>query len=293
MKRTSHRGASVDTRPLMAPAVGVLLLWMIVPLAMTLWFSLQRYNLMSPQVSGFIGLDNYAFLLGDPSLWTAILNTVLLVGGVLVATVVFGVLLAVLLDQDFFGRGAARFLVIAPFFVMPTVAALTWKNLLMHPVNGLFAWVTRSLGLGIVDWFSEVPLIAVGIIVSWQWIPFATLILLTAIQSLDREQVEAARIDGAGPVAMFLNITLPHLARPISIVIMIETIFLLSIFAEIMVTTAGGPGSATTTLPYLIYRTAILNTDVGGASAGGVFAIVLANIVAFFLVRTIARNLDR
>jgi sorbitol/mannitol transport system permease protein len=280
------------TLPFMAPSVTLLLLWMIVPLAMTLYFSVIRYNLLNPMAEGFAGLENYEYLLTDPSLWTAMGNTLLLVGWVLVITVVAGTLLAVLFDLDFPGRGIARLLAIAPFFVMPTVAALIWKNLLMHPVNGIFAWITRSLGLGTIDWFADLPLTSVILIVAWQWIPFALLILLTAIQSLDHEQKEAARMDGAGPVALFFFIILPHLRRAIGVVVMIETIFLLTIFAEIFVTTSGGPGLATTNLAFLIYTRTLLEYDVGGASAGGVIAIILANIVAFFLVRAIARNLD-
>jgi sorbitol/mannitol transport system permease protein len=279
-------------RVMMAPSVIVLLVWMIVPLAMTLWFSLQRYNLLNPFLTGFAGFENYYFLLTDPALAAAIINTIVLVGSVLIVTVVLGTLFAVLFDQDFFGRGVARLLIIAPFFVMPTVSALIWKNLLMHPVNGLMSWVTRSLGLGVIDWFGTWPMTAIVVIVSWQWVPFATLILLTAIQSLDREQVEAARMDGARGIRLFWNITLPHLLRPIAVVVMIETIFLLSIFAEILVTTSGGPGTATTNLTYLIYVRALLEYDVGGASAGGVIAIILANVVAIFLIRTVARNLD-
>lgn len=285
-------GRAVRTLPLVAPSVAVLLLWMIVPLAMTLWFSLQRYNLLNPADKQFDGLENYRFLLTDPALFAAMGNTLLLVGAVLAASVILGTLFAVLFDEDFYGRGAARLLVIAPFFVMPTVSALVWKNLLMHPGNGLFAFITQSLGLGVVDWFTDWPLTSVIIIVAWQWVPFATLILLTAIQSLDAERVEAARMDGAKRLSMFWFITLPHLLRPITVVVMIETIFLLTVFAEILVTTSGGPGTATTNLTYLIYMRALLEWDVGGASAGGVIAIVLANIVAFFLVRTVARNLD-
>ncbi len=161
----------------------------------------------------------------------------------------------------------------------------------MHPIYGVFGVVSRTFGLPAVDWFAQYPLPSVIIIVSWEWLPFALLILLTAIQSLDREQNEAARMDGAGPISHFFFIMLPHLSRAISVVIMIETIFLLTIFAEIFVTTAGGPGIATTNLAFLIYARALLQYDVGGASAGGVMAIVLANIVAFFLVRTIARRL--
>ncbi len=116
--------------------------------------------------------------------------------------------------------------------------------------------------------------------------PFATLILLTSMQSLDREQVDAAHIDGAGPLSVFFFVTLPHLARPIAIVVMLETIFFLGIYAEIVVTTVGGPGLATTNLSFLIYSRALLAFDVGGASAaGGIFAIVLANIVTILFVR--------
>jgi sorbitol/mannitol transport system permease protein len=197
-----------------------------------------------------------------------------------------------LFNQAFFGRGMARVLAIAPFFVMPTVSALIWKNLLMHPVNGIISFLMRSVGLQPIDWFSNAPLTAIIIIVAWQWLPFALLILLAAVQSLDPEQKEAARMDGAGPFAMFFFIILPHLGRAIGVVIMIETIFLLTVFAEILVTTSGGPGLASTNLAFLIYRFALLEFDVGASSAGGVIAIVLANIVAIFLMRAVARSLE-
>jgi sorbitol/mannitol transport system permease protein len=282
---------NVRTLPLIAPAVVILFLWMIVPLVMTLWFSLQYYNLLDPSLGGFAGLENYSFLLTDPSVWTAMVNTLFLVFWVLVITVGLGTLLAVLFDQEFYGRGVARLLAIAPFFVMPTVSALIWKNMLMHPVNGLFAYFARSLGLPAIDFFGSFPLTSVIIIVAWQWLPFALLILLTAIQSLDSEQKEAARMDGAGPLAMFFFIILPHLGRAISVVIMVETIFLLSVFAEIFVTTSGGPGLASTNLAFLIYLRALREYDIGGASAAGVIAVILANIVAIFLVRSIAKNI--
>jgi sorbitol/mannitol transport system permease protein len=282
---------SVNTLPLVAPSVVTLFLWMIVPLAMTLWFSFQYYNLLDPTQSGFAGFDNYNYLLTDPSLWTAMGNTLLLVGWVLVITVGLGTLLAVLFDQEFYGRGVARLFAIAPFFVMPTVSALIWKNMLMHPVNGLFASMARSLGFPAIDFFGSFPLASIVMIVAWQWTPFALLILLTAIQSLDNEQKEAARMDGSGPFSMFFFIILPHLARAISVVIMIETIFLLSIFAEIYVTTSGGPGLASTNLAFLVYLRALREYDIGVASAGGVIAVILANIVAVFLVRSIAKNI--
>ena len=281
-----------NTLPLVGPAVGVLLLWMIVPLIMTLWFSFQRYNLLDPTVGGFAGLDNYEFLVTDPDFWVSLWNTFVLVGSVLVITVGFGTLLAVLFDQPFPGQGIARLLAVAPFFVMPTVSALVWKNLMMHPIYGVLGSLARGMGMTPVDWFADHPMLSVIVIVSWQWLPFALLILLTAVQSLDHEQKEAARMDGAGAIAQFFFITLPHMRRAITVVIMIETIFLLSVFAEILVTTSGGPGNATTNLAFLIYARALLQFDVGGGSAGGIVAIVLANIVAFFLVRSIAQRLE-
>lgn len=292
MLRKPVKTAGINTFPLLAPAVAALLVWMTVPLAITLWFSFRRYNLLNPMLHGFAGFNNYRFLIADPALAHILLTTIVLVVAILAITVSLGAVMAALFNISFPGRGIARVLMISPFFVMPTVSALIWKNLLMHPVNGLFAAIARGLGLAAVDWFGSLPLTSIIIIVSWEWVPFAFLILLTALQSLDQEQLEAARLDGAGPVAIFLYIQIPHMARAISVVVMMETIFLLAIFAEIYVTTAGGPGIATTNLPFLIYQRALLAFNVGSASAAGVIAIVLANIIAAFLIRTIAKRLD-
>lgn len=279
-------------RLMMAPSVLLLLGWMIVPLVMTIYFSFLRYNLLMPGMEEFAGIMNYQFFLTDPAFFTALANTLILTGGVLLITVIGGILLALLLDQPMFGQGLVRILVIAPFFVMPTVSALVWKNMFMNPVNGLFASVSKVLGLTPVDWLAEVPLLSIILIVAWQWLPFATLILLTALQSLDEEQKEAAEMDGAGFVSRFIYIVLPHMARAITVVILIQTIFLLSVFAEILVTTNGGPGIQTTNITYLVYAQALLQFDIGGASAGGIVAVVLANIVAFFLMRMIGKNLE-
>ena len=288
----STQASRTAARLMISPAVILLLGWMIVPLAMTLWFSMQRYNLLMPGMGGFTGLDNYTYFLTDPAFFDAIRNTLVLVLGVLAITTVGGLLLALLLDQPFWGQGIVRVLVIAPFFVMPTVSALVWKNMFMNPVNGVFAHLAKSIGLQPYDFLSQSPLASIVLIVAWQWLPFATLILLTALQSLDSEQLEAAEMDGAGPVSRFFYVMLPHLARAITVVILIQTIFLLSTFAEILVTTNGGPGTASTTLTYLVYVQSLLQFDVGSGAAGGIVAVVLANIVAIFLMRMIGKNLE-
>jgi sorbitol/mannitol transport system permease protein len=276
---------------MMAPAVFLLLVWMLVPLCMTLWFSLLDYRPMRGTFECCEGFGNYVRFATSSAFQDAILTTLIMVGGILLITVIGGIFLALLLDQPIWGQGIVRILVIAPFFVMPTVAALVWKNMFMNPVNGLLAHLWEFFGAEPVSWLSEVPLFSIIVIVSWMWLPFATLILLTAIQSLDSEQLEAAEMDGAGAVSRFGYIILPHMARAITVVILIQTIFLLSIFAEIFVTTGGGFG--TRTLTYLVYQRVIESQNVGLGSAGGILAVILANIIAIFLMRIVGKNLDK
>lgn len=287
---TAHSRAAA--RVMISPAVILLLGWMIVPLSMTVYFSFLSYNLLMPGMEEFIGFGNYEYFLTDPAFMEALVNTLLLVGGVLAITIVGGVGLALLLDQPMWGQGIVRVLVIAPFFVMPTVSALVWKNMFMNPVNGLFAHMAKALGLPPFDFLAHAPLLSIILIVAWQWLPFATLILLTALQSLDKEQIEAAEMDGASAFDRFRFIVLPHMSRAITVVILIQTIFLLSVFAEILVTTNGGPGYASTNITYLVYAQSLLQFDVGGGSAGGIVAVILANIVAIFLMRMIGKNLE-
>ena len=278
-------------RTMMAPAVILLLIWMIVPLVMTLYFSTLRFSAFSP-VTPFIGWGNYTYFVGDPAFWESIRNTLVMVGGVLAISIGGGIAVALLLDQAFHGRTIVRLLCIAPFFVMPTVSALVWKNMFFNPVSGLFAFLFKALGLQPIDFLGSYPLASVTFVVGWEWMPFATLILLTSLQSLSEEQREAAEMDGASAWSRFVYIILPHMARAITIVILIETIFLLGIFAEIFVTTAGGPGTASANLTYLVFKQALVNFDPGAASAGGIVAVVLANIVAIFLIRIVGKNLD-
>jgi len=284
------KASRAAARIMMAPAVILLLGWMLVPLVMTLWFSFRNYLPLRGGDLGFAGFDNYVRFVSSSAFWPAVMATLIIVIGTLVITVTLGVLLALLLDQPMWGQGIVRILVIAPFFVMPTVSALVWKNMFLDSVNGLFAHIARFFGAAPVEWMIQAPLSSIILIVSWQWLPFATLILLTAIQSLDSEQLEAAEIDGAPKIKRFWYIIVPHLGRSITVVILIQTIFLLSIFAEIYVTTAGAFGSKT--LTYLIFQRVLESQNVGLGSAGGVFAIILANIVAIFLMRIVGKNLD-
>ena len=288
----STRSSRIAARLMISPAVLLLLGWMLVPLIMTEYFSFLRYNLLSPGANPFVGWENYYWFITDPSFKAAIQNTLIMVGSILLITTVGGIGFAVLLDKPMYGTGFIRIMAISPFFVMPTVSALVWKNMFMNPVNGFFGQIATGLGFQPIDFFGQHTLMSIIFIVSWMWLPFSTLILLTALQSLDQERLEAAEMDCASWWSRFFYIMLPHLTRAITVVILIQTIFLLSIFAEILVTTNGGQGTATTNLTYLIYVSSLLQFDVGMGSAGGVIAIILANIVAIFLMRIIGKNLD-
>lgn len=271
------------------PSVATLAAWAFIPLALTFYFAFLRYNLQDPDNTGWAGFSNFYYFFKDPFFLKDLINTLLLVVGVIVTTVVGGTFLALLLDQPFWGRGIVRLMVISPFFIMPTVSSLVWKNLIMHPVFGLFAAIQGYFGFAPLDWFGKLPLFSVGLIVAWQWLPYAALILLTALQSLDEEQKDASAMDGANALNYFRFIVLPHLARPITVVILIETIFILNVFAEIKVTSVGGFAG---NLTYLVFSQLNDANDVGMAAAGGLVAVVLANFVSAFLVRLVGRNLE-
>ncbi|PYG24705.1 carbohydrate ABC transporter permease [Pelagimonas varians] len=285
---TAHSKSAA--RIMIAPAVFVLLVWMLIPLCMTLYFSFADYRPMRGVFDAWIGFDNYIRFFTSSSFLSSLMTTLWMVGSILLITITGGVAMALLLDQPMFGQGVVRILVIAPFFIMPTVSALVWKNMFFNVDNGLFSYAYKFFGLQPFDFLSQAPLFSIVVIVAWQWLPFATLILLTAVQSLDSEQLEAAEMDGAPALSRFRFIILPHLSRAITVVILIQTIFLLSIFAEIFVTTNGAFG--TRTLTYLVYQRVLESQNVGLGSAGGIVAVILANIVAIFLMRIVGKNLD-
>jgi sorbitol/mannitol transport system permease protein len=303
-------------RLLQTPAVLLLLVWMLVPLSMTLFFSFIRYVLnstvrpewMTPSFTNWRGLGNYEYVLNAKDFWFAIQNSLLIVGSILVLTVILGLGIAVLINRSFPGRGIVRVLLISPFFVMPAVNAVLWINMILDPVLGLNGLAIGGIN-NVVDSLRDFPLLghffslwpefepisfratqtsayAVIMMVTWQWTPFAVLIFMTSLQSEDESQKEAATLDGANAWSKFRNLTVPHLARPIAIVVMIQSIFHLSLYAEIEIVSRGNGNK---NLPYLIGEFATNN--IGAASATGIFAVILANIVAIFLLRMIGKSL--
>lgn len=304
-------------RILQAPAVILLLVWMIVPLGMTIFFSLIRYVLnslrrpewTSPSLENWRGLGNYEYVLYQAKdFWLAVQNSLFIVVSVISITVLLGLAIAVLINRTFPGRGIVRVLLISPFFIMPAVNAVLWTNMILDPVLGLNGLAVEGLNQTIIS-LHEIPIIgrffalwptiepisfratqtsaiAVIIMVAWQWTPFAVLIFMTSLQSEDQQQKEAAILDGANAWAQFCYFTVPHLARPIAIVVMIQAIFHLSLYAEIEIVSRGNGNK---NLPYLIGEFA--SNNIGAASATGILAVILANIIAIFLLRIIGKSL--
>lgn len=303
-------------RLLQTPAIVLLLIWMLVPLSMTLFFSFIRYVLNSlrrpewttPSFDNWRGFGNYQYVWNQDSFWLAIQNSLLIVCSILFLTVILGVAIAMLINRSFPGRGIVRVLLISPFFVMPAVNAVLWINMLLDPVLGLQGAAVAGAN-DIVILLRDAPLVggffslwpqiepisfratqtsayAVIMMVTWQWTPFAVLILMTSLQSEDQQQKEAAILDGASRWSQFRFLTLPHMARPIAIVVMIQAIFHLSLYAEIEIVSRGNGNK---NLPYYIGE--LVNNNIGAASATGIFAVILANIVAIFLLRMLGKTL--
>jgi sorbitol/mannitol transport system permease protein len=288
----SQRAASVG---LLVPALAYLVLMTQAPFVLTLWYSFHRWILTLPSLShAWVGIANYRYeITQDPIFRTAIVNWVEITAAIVGASLAFGLMFALLLNRSFPLRGVARSLMIAPFFVMPTVNAVIQKNLFLNPIFGLFNWAWSSLGFQRIDWLAVHPKFSIIAMATWEWAPFMMLILLAGLQGISDEVREAARIDGAGAFTEFRRITLPLLAPYFELAMLLGLIYILQLFGEIYVATQGGPGTATTTIPYYVYQTISQANDVGSSSAQGVLAVVLSSIIAALLLRLLARTFRR
>jgi sorbitol/mannitol transport system permease protein len=274
---------------LVAPALIYAIVVTQAPFLLTIWFSLQKWNLLRPENSRFNGIQNYIDLFTVGDFVPALIVTVVMTAGAVILSLVIGLLLAELVNQRFRGRDIVRTLLITPFLVMPVVSALGWKTTMLNPVFGVVDWLLTSLGLPRVDWFASVPLAAVTSIIIWRWAPFMMLILLAGLQALSDEVREASKVDGASDVQEFRFIVLPHLKSYIQLGVLLGTIYILSEFDTIAMTTQGGPGTATTNLPWLIYQKIFYGYDVGHAAAMGVIVVALTYIFAVNFIRVLGQ----
>ncbi|MFD7307117.1 carbohydrate ABC transporter permease [Promicromonospora sp. NPDC059942] len=281
----SRRRRLAVSRALLWPALATSIVLTQIPFVLTIYYSLQRWNMLRPGDRGFTGLDNYVTVLRDGSFLSSLAATVAVTGTSVVASTLLGMLFAVLLDRNFVGRGVARTLMITPFLVMPAAAALVWKWSILDAATGMANWGLGLVGLPPVAWNTELPMLTIILVLTWQYTPFAMLILLAGLQAQDRDVLEAAAVDGAGALRTFGSITLPHLRQYVEIAVLLASIMLLQVFDPIAIMTRGTGG--TKTLSYLLYERAFVGLEVGEAAAYGVMTVLVTIVVASVALRTL------
>jgi sorbitol/mannitol transport system permease protein len=272
------------------PALIFMIVVTQVPFLFTLYYSTLSWNLVRPGSREFVGLQNYVTVAKDSQFWTVALNTVVLIVAVVLLSAFFGLLLALLLDRAFLGRGVVRTLLITPFLVTPVAGALIWKTTILDPNNGILNWALSLVGIDRIDWIGRYPLAMVIVVLVWQWTPFMMLLILAGLQSMPRDILEAGRVDGAGALALFRELTLPHLRRFIELGVVLGAVYLVNTFDTIYMMTQGGPGIASANLPFYIYQRAFLGFDMGQAAAMGVVVVIFTIIIASFALRLIFKS---
>lgn len=282
---SGRRGRLAVSRALLWPALATSIVLTQIPFLLTIYYSLQSWNMLRPGDRGFAGLDNYADVLRDGSFLSSLGATVAVTGSAVVASTLLGMLFAVLLDRKFVGRGVARTLMITPFLVMPAAAALIWKWSILDAATGMANWGLGLVGLPPVAWNTELPMLTIILVLTWQYTPFVMLILLAGLQAQDKDVLEAAAVDGAGALRTFGEITLPHLRQYVEIAVLLASIMLLQVFDPIAIMTRGTGG--TKTLSYLLYERAFVGLEVGEAAAYGVMTVLVTIVVASVALRTL------
>ena len=260
-----------------------------IPFLVTLWYSFQSYFFDVPAPAHFIGLSNYTTVFTNAAFRGSLVRSVVMTATSVIVAMLLGIAFALLLDRKFLGRGVVRTLIITPFLVMPAAAALVWAGPMLDPNFGLLNYLLEPFGVNHVAWLSTHALGSVIAVMIWQWTPFMTLIVLAGLQSQPQDTLEAAKVDGAGALATFRELTLPHLRPYVELGILLGSIYLVNAFDAVRLMTNGGPGTATTNLPFYLYQQVNFAFDVGGAAAAGVVTVILTIIVATFALRMFAR----
>jgi sorbitol/mannitol transport system permease protein len=288
-----RRSGDWARRAPLLPALVFLIIVTQLPFVVTLVISFMEWNAYYPQERGFAGLDNFKRVFTDINMRNAVFTTILLTAAVVIVSLVLGLLIALLLDRKFRGRGAVRTMLIAPFLVVPVAAALLWKHALYNPeyglLNGVLTWIWQLFGADRPpqpDWISSMPLPAVVAALVWQWTPFMMLILLAGLQSRPLDVIEAARIDGASNWEIFRYMTFPHLRQYLELGGLLGSIYVVQNFDAVFTITSGGLGTAN--LPYTIYQIFYNAHDYGRASAAAVVVVIGTIIIATFALRTVS-----
>nr|WP_026529390.1 sugar ABC transporter permease [Haematomicrobium sanguinis] len=279
-----------------APLLPALIFTIIVtqvPFLLTIWYSLQSWNLLRPGGEQFVWFQNYIDIFQDAVFRQAAFNSVLITLACVIVSMLLGIVFALLLDRKFRGQGIVRTMMITPYLIMPVAGSLLWSVSMLNPDFGLVNWFLGLFGIAPVAWTTQFPIISILFSLVWQWTPFMMLLVLAGLQAQPRDVLEAASMDGAGAWRTFVSVTLPQLRRYIELGILLGAIYVVNTFDQIYLMTAGGPGTASANLPFYIYQRAFLGFDIGQASAMGVIVVIATIIVATFALRLIFRSFDQ
>jgi len=280
MTRPSLRGEGGFAALLLAPTALILGVVILVPLAVTLGYTVFNVNLLSDRKGAFVGLANYAEVLGAPWFWESLGRTLYYTAVSLTAEIVVGLLVALLLNQKFRGVTALRILIILPWAVPTNVSAALWKWI-FHPEFGVLNALLS--GAGFIStyqaWLSD-PLGAMNMVIwadSWKMTPLAAIFFLAALQFVNPSMYEAARIDGAGALRRFFGITVPFLMPTLLVVVVMRTVEKFKAFDLFYVITRGGPANGTKVLTYEVFLRGFTNLDFS-------LAATLAYVMAFVIL---------
>ncbi|HTT88798.1 MAG TPA: sugar ABC transporter permease [Acidimicrobiales bacterium] len=273
--------------PLMPAFVYVVIVTQV-PFLVTLWYSFRRWNLLVPGSNKFAGLAEYRAAFADPAFRQAAVRTVEMTASAVILSMVLGSALALLVNRKFFGRGIVRTMLITPFLIMPVATDLLFKTTIYDPIFGFLDFVLKPFGVGRINWLGTHAVGSIVVVLVWEWAPFMMLIVLAGLQGEDLEALEAARVDGANALKSFAYITLPNIQRYIQLGVLLGSIYIVQTFGEVFVLTAGGPGTATTNLPYYLYEQVFDNFTVGLGAAAGIIVVILTQVVAIFALRLLS-----
>lgn len=262
------------------------------PLGYAFYLSLTDYRLTSRGAPDFVGLENYFYVLTDPRMWNAFSNTGVYVVIAVALQTLLGLAIALALQKQQWARDLTRAMLLAPMFITPIAVGLTFRFLLNDQLGALPAML-RSLGIN-YDFFGPGnALFTLALMDVWQWTPFMVLLLLAGLESVPRQPLEAAKVDGASAWYTFRRVVLPLLTPVLTVAVLLRSLDALKVFEYVYATTRGGPGTETETIQYFTYQTGIQFFRLGEASAVAfvLLAIVLTLIVLLF--RRLQRSATR
>jgi sorbitol/mannitol transport system permease protein len=286
VQRVQRRDRWIRRIPLL-PALLFTIVITQVPFLVSIYYSLTEWTIVPPRPRVFIGFGNYRDLVTNTFFQEAVRVSFIMTVGSVLLSLLFGTLIALLLDRRFFGQGFVRTLLITPFLVMPVVAGLVWSTQMFHSLFGVLNWLLDAVGFDRIPFVSQAPLGSIMTVLVWQWTPFMMLIVLAGLQGQSTDVLEAARVDGAKPFAIFTQITLPHLRPYLELGVLLGSIYLIQVFDHIAVMTGGGPGS--TNVPYFVFQRSIGGGwQFGQASAYSIVVVLASIVIAIFGLRVLS-----